>query len=147
MPLADLQREADRLVWSRYGHAGVIVDENLQIHHFRGDTSPYLTPASGAASLYLLKMIRSELLADLRAAFQEAKKRNAQVKRQGAWINSGNHLTEVSIDVVPLSSPNSTERFFLILFDESSVQLAKSTLPRVTDNTLTAKLRQVLTTP
>jgi len=51
-----LQKEADRIVWSRYEHSGVIVDENLQILHFRGDTSPYIAPASGAASLHLLKM-------------------------------------------------------------------------------------------
>jgi len=48
-PLADLQKEADRIVWSRYEHSGVIVDENLQILHFRGDTSPYIAPASGSS--------------------------------------------------------------------------------------------------
>src|SRR5204863_3752283 len=32
-PPADLQKEADRVVWSHYAHAGVVVDENLQILH------------------------------------------------------------------------------------------------------------------
>jgi hypothetical protein len=88
-PPADLQREADRIVWSRYEHAGVIVDENLQILHFRGDTSPYVAPASRAASLHLLKMIRSELLVELRAAFQRSKKENAPVRKEGIRVTSG----------------------------------------------------------
>jgi two-component system, chemotaxis family, CheB/CheR fusion protein len=118
-PPMDLQREADRLVWSRYSHAGVIVDENLHILHFRGDTSPYLAPASGVASLHLLKMVRGDLLVDLRPAFQKAKKENVPVRREGIQITSSGHSRHVSLDVLPLSALHSSERHFLILFEEA----------------------------
>ena len=118
-PPADLQKEADRIVWSRYAHAGVIVDENLQILHFRGDTSPYIAPASGAASLHLLKMVRSDLLVDLRAAFQRSKKENAPARREGIRVTSSAHPREVCLDVVPLSALTMPERHFLILFEEA----------------------------
>ena len=101
-PTPDLQKEADRIVWSRYAHAGVIVDENLQIRHFRGDTSPYIAPTSGAASLHLLKMVRAELLVDLRAAFHRSKKENTPVRKDGIRVTSGGRAREVCLDVVPL---------------------------------------------
>jgi two-component system CheB/CheR fusion protein len=40
----DPQREADRLLLSRYAPAGVMLDDELEIVQFRGDTSPYLSP-------------------------------------------------------------------------------------------------------
>src|SRR5258706_1782441 len=119
MPLADLQKEAARIVGRRYAHSGVIVDENLQILHFRGDTSPYMAPASGAASLHLLKMVRGDLLVDLRAAFHRSKKENTPVRREGIRVTSGGRAWEVCLDVVPLSTLDTAERHFLILFEEA----------------------------
>jgi two-component system CheB/CheR fusion protein len=118
-PIVDLQREADRIVWSRYAHAGIIVDDNFHILHFRGDTSPYLAPASGAATLHLLKMIKGSLLVDLRAAFRQAKKENAPVRREGIRMTSGGQSREISMDVVPLSSLEARERQFLILLEQA----------------------------
>ena len=43
----DLEKEADRIVWERYAHAGLVVNDDLQILHFRGDTSPYFKPTPG----------------------------------------------------------------------------------------------------
>lgn len=114
----DLQKEADRIVWSRYAHAGIIVDENLQILHFRGDTSPYMAPAAGAASLHLLKMVRGSLLVDLRAAFREAKKENSAAKRTGISVTSGGDSRGVSLEVIPLSALDAADRQFLILFED-----------------------------
>jgi two-component system CheB/CheR fusion protein len=143
-PAADLQREADRIVWSRYAHAGVIVDKDLQILHFRGDTSPYIAPASGTASLHLLKMARNDLLADLRAAFLKAKKENAPVRREGIRVIDGGQAREVSLDVVPLSALDVAERHFLILFEEVPRRAAKAIRERKADIAPAAKLQQEL---
>lgn len=148
-PSVDLQKEADRVIWSRYGHAGIIVDENLHILHFRGDTSPYLAPVSGAASLHLLKMIRNDLLADLRAAFYKGKKENTAVRKEGIRMTSGGHSREVCLDVVPLSTLDAPERQFLILFELVRPPMAEAAsgqgikAPKV-DVSPTAKLEQEL---
>src|SRR5258706_7329368 len=118
-PPADLQKEADRVVWSHYAHAGVVVDENLQILHFRGDMSPYMAPASGAASLHLLKMVRGDLLVDLRAALHRSKKEYTPVRKEGIHVTSGGRAREICLEVVPLSSPHAGERHFLILFEDA----------------------------
>jgi two-component system CheB/CheR fusion protein len=56
--LEGIEKEADGIVLARYGPPGVVVNEQLDIVQFRGDTSPFLTPAPGAASLNLAKMAR-----------------------------------------------------------------------------------------
>jgi two-component system CheB/CheR fusion protein len=149
MPLADLQKEADRIVWSRYAHSGVIVDENLQILHFRGDTSPYMAPASGAASLHLLKMVRGDLLVDLRAAFHRSKKGNTPVRTEGIRVTSGGRARKVCLDVVPLAALNAAERHFLILFEEAqhgpaTTRPSKTTRRAKADTAPAAKLQQEL---
>jgi two-component system CheB/CheR fusion protein len=117
-PAVDLSREADRIVWNRY--AGVIVNDSLQILHFRGDTSPYLAPASGTASLHLLKMIRSEFLADVRDAFLKAKKENAPMRKEGIRAFMSGVPAEVSLEAIPLPPLNAPDRHFLILFESRS---------------------------
>src|SRR5439155_25039880 len=77
----DLQREADRIVLSHYGPPGVIIDEDMQIVHFRGQTGPFLEPASGAASLNILRMLREGLTSEVRTAIARAKKIGSPVHR------------------------------------------------------------------
>ena len=45
----------------------MLVNAELQILQFRGDTGAYLKPASGQASFSLLKMAREGLMVPLRA--------------------------------------------------------------------------------
>src|SRR5258705_467720 len=54
-PAASLQALADRKIIEVYGPAGVLINENLDILHFRGHTGPYLNPAPGAASFNILR--------------------------------------------------------------------------------------------
>ena len=54
--------EADRVILQAYGPAGVLINEQMDILQFRGDTSHYLRPAPGKASLNLLHMGREGLL-------------------------------------------------------------------------------------
>src|SRR5205085_2828215 len=48
---SDVQKEADRVVLSRYAPVGVVIDENMTVLQFRGKTGPYLEPSPGLASL------------------------------------------------------------------------------------------------
>src|SRR5262249_19226161 len=65
---ADPQREADRLMLARYVPAGVLINSEMDILQFRGDTAPYLAPSPGRASLNLLKMLKDGLAVGVRAA-------------------------------------------------------------------------------
>jgi PAS domain S-box-containing protein len=126
----DLEREADRIVWERYAHAGIVVNNALQILHFRGDTSPYLRPAPGRATLSLLKMLPEELQLELRGAVQEARKSGRTVRRESIPLKQDNQERPVSIEVRPIPVVGQDERCFLILFDEAKARRGK--LPKPT---------------
>jgi two-component system CheB/CheR fusion protein len=117
----DVQREADRIVLSQYAPAGLIVNENLHILHFRGQCSPYLSPPPGQASLGLLRMVRPEFAVELRTAVHHAKKQEIAVRKEGIRVQRDGHLWDVSVEVVPIKS-DLGERFFLLLFQETPVR-------------------------
>src|SRR5439155_5416830 len=111
------QREADRLTLNRYAPASVLVNAELQVFQFRGETSPYLKPPTGRANFNLLKMTREGLLLPLRAALNKAKKENRAVRRENVPVNQNGQTRTASFEVIPLK--NLKERYYLIFFKET----------------------------
>ena len=115
----DYQKEADRIVLGRYTPPGVVVNEDLDILQFRGQTGHYLEPAAGAASMNLLKMAREGLLLELRAALSDAKRHHAPARRPGVQVKSNGGFREVTVEVIPLrSGPAGRAGCYLVLFEE-----------------------------
>jgi two-component system CheB/CheR fusion protein len=110
-----LQTEVSR-IFDRYAPSGVVVDGELQIVQFRGQTGAYLEPAPGEASLNLLKMVREGLLYGLRTALHAARKNKVPVRKAGLRVKSVGGWSSVNIDVVPLTA--SGRPHFLVLFQE-----------------------------
>jgi two-component system CheB/CheR fusion protein len=108
--------EVSRIILDRYTPAGVVVDNDLQIVQFRGQTGPYLEPAPGEASLNLLKMAREGLLYGLRTAFHTVRKTKAPVRKDGLQVRTGHGWKPVSVEIVPLTAMGRPH--FLVLFDE-----------------------------
>jgi two-component system CheB/CheR fusion protein len=114
----EVQKEADRVVLSRYAPVGVVVDEVGTVVQFRGRTIAFLEPAPGMASLDLLRMLREGLLGDVRTALNQAKSENTPVTKEGVRLIEGNQVRHVRLDVIPFKVPPSGVRFFLVLFEE-----------------------------
>jgi len=110
-----IQGEANRFVQERYAPPGVIVDHNLQIVQFRGQTGTYLAPAPGDPSMSVLKMAREGLLHALRAVLQEARRTRAPARRHGIRVRANGGWRETAIEVVPLGGDRP---HFLVLFEE-----------------------------
>jgi len=118
-PQLDLQREADRVLLTRYVPAGVLVNAEQEVLQFRGETGLYLTPAPGKASLNVLKMAREGLLVPLRSLLQRGKTENAPVSEHGVRVKSNGGHREISLTVVPIGRAASAERRYWILFESS----------------------------
>jgi two-component system CheB/CheR fusion protein len=114
---SSVQSEANRLILDRYSPPGVIVNDDLRIVQFRGQTGRFLEPAPGDASLNLLKMCREGLLHGLRTAIQNAKKKDGPVRREGLRVKTNGDFTTVTIEVIPLSAQHEG-RHYLLLFRE-----------------------------
>ena len=119
-PVFGSRREAERVLLNQYAPAAFIVDPRLQITHFQGDTSPFLAPASGEASFQLLRMVRPELLVDLRMAVHQAKKQGVEVRRSGIPFEQNGIPMSADIQVWPLPGGSGRECDFLVVMQETA---------------------------
>ena len=118
-PLTNLQQLADRKVLDRFGPAGVLVNENLDILQFRGRTGPYFEPQPGTATLNLLKLARPELHLELRSTTGRALRENVPTSGRATLLAGGDQTRLVSIEVHPLRDPETNTRSLLVLFREA----------------------------
>ncbi len=143
----DILKETDRLLLARYAPASVVVDAQMEILHFRGQTNPYLQPASGKASFNLFKMARESLGLELRAAISKAKQSGQPVKKSGIQMKDQDVLREVQVEVIPLQA-SGTEYYFVILFEEmpmtANVPDAQTTTQQTEHTSRSAKERRIL---
>jgi len=114
----DLQGELDSVLPARYIPNGVIVNGDLEILRFLGDTSSYLKPAPGKPSMNLRRMASGEFLLEFRAAIHIAKKSACAVRKEIAAPHTGGPARRVRIEVLPIKASNLHQECFLILFEE-----------------------------
>ncbi len=129
----DLQKEADRIVLEQFAPVGVVIDNDLEIVHFRGQTSLYLEPAPGRASHNLLKMAKDGLKLELRAAVHQAINHNLAVSKKNLQITDNEGTRQLNFEVIPLPARGVEERYFLILFQAAT----PAALPPSTEAILT----------
>ena len=121
--VADASREADRAVLARYSPAGVLVNEELEVVQFRGDTGPYIAPSPGRASLSVLKMLREGLLVSVRGALHKARREKTTVREEGLRVRSNGGWREVDLVVLPIRASATAESGYLVLFEEPAHRL------------------------
>jgi two-component system CheB/CheR fusion protein len=110
----ELQRDAERVLVSRYVPPGVLVTHELEIVQFRGETGHVLAPAPGKASLNVLKMAREGLLIPLRAALQSAIKDNGVVRRDGVRVASTGGHFDINLTIVPVQTGNAHACYWVL---------------------------------
>src|SRR5450432_1424335 len=101
---ADLPKEAERILLSKYTPPGVIISNAMEILQFRGETGAFLAPAAGAPSLHLLKMLREGLLVGVRAAILRAGAEGRTVREEGLRVRSEGGVRELAVEVVPINA-------------------------------------------
>ncbi len=112
----DFQKVADDIMLSKYTPPGVVVNEAMDIVHFRGKTGSYLEQSSGKPSHNIFKMAKHGLAFELRSIMHKSKKQNGPVIKQNIPLEDNGRIRHIAIEVSPL--PNIVERHYLILFLE-----------------------------
>ncbi len=117
----ELQREADRLLLSRYVPPAVLINHQLEILQTRGHTASFLELPPGKASLNLLKMARPGLLFELRSAIEEAREKGFEAIRQDVRVDEDGTSKTVSVRVIPFKVSSQGQYSFLIIFESGSL--------------------------
>ncbi len=115
-PHAELHREAERLLLTKYAPPGVVISPDMEIVQFRGDTGAYLTPASGTPSLNLLKMLREGLLLGVRSLVRRAGEEARPVRDESLKVKNNGQVHDVAVEVIPLKGTGK-DGGFVVLFD------------------------------
>ena len=121
----ELQRAVDRMIVSRFDLLGVVVDEHMNIVFTRGRTAPFLEMASGASSLQLMRMVRSDLSGTVKDAVQRSIEEDIPIQVEALQIEDGDSARDVVIEVLPLHNAGLAMRCFLILFGPKETQRSR----------------------
>ena len=120
----DVQAEADRLVLREHAPVGVVINSEMEVVQFRGQTAPYLAPAPGKPSMNVLKLARNGLAIELRSLIAAAMKKGSTTRKNGIPFEENGHKRMLNLSVSPLGDKQPTEKrdpnrhFFLILFED-----------------------------
>ena len=133
----EVQAEADRVVLSEYAPVGVVINGEMEVVQFRGQTSPYLAPPPGKPSLNVLKLARDGLAIELRSLINNATKMGVTSCKGDISFEENKHKRRLTLTVVPLRDKEPIEkgawnrRFFLILFDDVTPPVTPTVEPGV----------------
>jgi two-component system CheB/CheR fusion protein len=115
-PLREPLRDSDRILLARYAPPAVLVNSDLEVVQFRGDTSPFLQMGSGKPSLHLFKMTREGLLVVLRLAMERAENEDLPITESGSFVDGNGLLQPVDVDVIPVQGDSRSQRHYLVVF-------------------------------
>lgn len=113
----ELQREADRLLLTRYAPPAVVVNDHLEIIQSRGRTGAFLELPPGKASLNLLKMARPGLLFELQKVVEEARKKGTETTRENVRVEGNGNQNPTTLRVIPFKTPVQDQQSYLIVFE------------------------------
>ena len=116
----DFQREADRQVLNLYAPPSVLINEQFDIQHFRGRTSPFLEAPAGHPTTNILRMAKEGLFLELQSALAEANASRSPIVREDLHVVDQAADLPFTLRVLPVSSPSTTDVSFLVLFETST---------------------------
>jgi two-component system CheB/CheR fusion protein len=115
---ATLATLADRKVIDRYVPPGIIVNEALEVLHFRGRIGRYLDPPAGAASLDLLRVAHPDLHIELRRVVKRAFAEWTEVTGEATLRRAGVE-ERLKLEALPLDDEESGARCVLVTFNSA----------------------------
>ena len=113
----DFHKIASDILFTKYTPAGVIINEQKEIVHFHGDTSPFLLQPPGKPNFAVFKMLRDGLAFELRNALLKVKGVKQAVIKEDIPLKGQEY--SVNIEVIPLN--DSADPHFLILFHKNKI--------------------------
>ena len=115
-PAVSVLQLADRKVIEQYGPPGVVVNEKFDILQYRGKTGRFFEPTPGIATTNLIKLVRPELLHELRPALHKAYSDNVRIVSGPIQFFHDREIITVRLDVTPLPDAGGTGRTLLVMF-------------------------------
>lgn len=111
----DAREEMRRLLLGRYTPAAVLVDDSFHMMHAHGGVGAFLRAPRGPGSADLMRLVKGELAAAVRAAVLKARSLDAPVVRRVRW-SSDRSAPAATVEAVPVRCAGERRRRYLVLF-------------------------------
>ena len=111
----DIIKKTDELLLQRFAPVGILVNENLRILQFRGDTAPFVSPTPGASNLTVMEMIRADLRIEVRNCVSKVIATGHPVSRTVSFDVNG-RTCRYLMEGVPVSGANLSGKYILVTF-------------------------------
>ena len=112
--------DIDAILLSKYVPAAVVINQTMEIIHFRGETDSFLKHPAGKASLNLLKMTAPEIAFELGHCIPLAIKTKQAIRKSDIEVKVTTGKNVVNIEVIPLTI-NWEEPLLLVLFTKPAL--------------------------
>ena len=110
-----LEERADEFLLRRYAPPGAVVDANLRVERFIGDTSRFLTNVPGAATQNILKMAHPSLRFGISEGLEQVRLRPERAARQQPRPLNDDAGPAISVVVAALDATETVG--YLVLFE------------------------------
>jgi two-component system CheB/CheR fusion protein len=127
--VADFQKHAEQVLLQRYAPPALVIDSDLHILHVQGDIGPYVVLPTGPPTVHLLKMLRPELVLDLRRAVSKVHKEGTAAATQQIRFEHRGHPGAVRLEVSPLTKGAGNKPDLLVIFNALSPEMPDADLP------------------
>jgi len=122
-----LRKDAEQALLRRYVPAALVIDSDLHVIHFHGDTAPYLALAAGPPVFEVLKMVRPEFRVALRGAISKVRKEGITISSEAIRFKHNGQPGNAQLEVSPLRRPS--DQSLLIVFKEAPRTARGSKVP------------------
>jgi two-component system CheB/CheR fusion protein len=109
---------AEKTLLEDYAPACVIIDEKCDVLYVHGRSGRYLEPASGEASLNILRMARKGLGLELTAAIRKAMAQKKDIRYEGLRVRTDGDVRLVDLTVKPVLEPSSLQGLMMVIFED-----------------------------
>ncbi|MFA9191598.1 CheR family methyltransferase [Flavobacterium sp. FZUC8N2.13] len=116
IPEIDFRKIVSDILFSKFTPVSVIINEHLEIVHFHGDTSPFLSPSPGKPSFNILKMVNEGISSELQNAILKAKSEKINIRKDNIPIKKHSYLVSFEI----LSLQNDEEHLMVLFYKEGT---------------------------
>jgi two-component system CheB/CheR fusion protein len=145
---SDSEKGMNKLMLTHYVYPGVVLNQNMVITQFFGDTSAYIISGPGKASFNILKMIRQDLLIEVRSLLQVVRQTEQLGSKENILIYNNGKPQQVTLEVAPKKIGG--YQFFLLIFKatesmDSILQSGKPKKSSTVANRIIGKLEEELT--
>jgi two-component system CheB/CheR fusion protein len=128
-PVANLQKQVERLLLQSYLPAAVLVNGSGDILFINGRTGKYLEPAAGKANWNIFAMSRPGLRLVLGDAFALALRQKSTVTRRNVAIDGEGVPRALDLTIRPLNEPEVLNGLVLVVFSDVEPSPAAARTP------------------